>query len=262
MSAGPGDLDPDRVRAYLRTERYGRSLDVRGRTGSTNDDARAAAQAGAVDGHAVVADAQDAGRGARGRAWSSPAGTDLYLSVVARAPLPPDRIAGLTLAVGLGVVEAVDAALGRRDARLKWPNDVQLGGRKVAGILVEATSRGDRLDALVVGVGLNVNRRAFPAELREVATSLALHAGADLDRADVLAQALLGIENAVRGVVAAGGRPPVEAVTARLAYLDAEVDIDGTEGTLIGLAPSGAARLRGAAGQILEVTAGTLRPRA
>jgi BirA family biotin operon repressor/biotin-[acetyl-CoA-carboxylase] ligase len=260
MSA-PAELAPERVQALLRTLRYGRSLRVLPETDSTNDDARAEAERGAVDGHVVLADAQRRGRGSHGRSWASPVGTDLYLSIVARPELPLAQLAPLTLAVGLGVAEAVDTVL--RDsttatARVKWPNDVWLGDKKCAGILVEARSTHERVE-LVIGVGLNVNRLGFPDELAASATSLRASRvdHEPLDRAGVLAALLFQIELRVDAFVREGGEPLSRALEPRLALVGTRVRCDGKEGTLVGVAPSGALRLATEAG-LVELISGRI----
>lgn len=265
------ELSARQIAAQLSTERYGRSLDVRAETGSTNDDARAAADAGAASGHVVVADAQRRGRGSHGRSWSSPAGTDLYLSIVERAQLPPHAIPVLTLAVGLGVSRAVETLAPGREVRVKWPNDVWLDGRKCAGILVESSSTGARIDAFVIGIGLGVNRTEWPPELARTATSLrAARALGEarpnwdeppLDRAAVLARVLLEVEAAVTTLVTLGPAPTVAALGARLALVGQSVRVGDEAGVLLGLAESGALRLRTERGAVREVIAGTLRPR-
>jgi BirA family transcriptional regulator, biotin operon repressor / biotin---[acetyl-CoA-carboxylase] ligase len=163
------------------------------RCASTNQEASAWAQAGAPDGASVVADCQTAGRGRLGRAWCSPAGVNLYCSQVARLPAAALRL--LPLVGGLGALAAVDACLpgGPRPA-LKWPNDVRVEGRKVAGVLCEWVPGAP--PAGVVGVGLNVNMlpEQFPADLRRPATSLAILAGAPLDRGRCLARLLAALD--------------------------------------------------------------------
>lgn len=139
---------------------------------STNDVALAQARAGCPHGTVVIADAQTAGRGRLGRVWASPAGRHLYLSAVIRLDprtRPPLERAALTLAVGVGVVDAVRAA-GARAAGLKWPNDVLVDGRKLAGVLCEASG-----DAIVVGIGVNLagGADALPPELADRAIALA-----------------------------------------------------------------------------------------
>lgn len=253
-----GDLDPARVASGLESERYGRSLDVRAETGSTNDDARAALEAGAPDGHVVVADRQSAGRGARGRRWHSPPGTDLYLSIVARVPLEPSRLPPLTLAVGLGVARTV-TTLGASGVALKWPNDIWIDRRKCGGVLVEASTRGAALDGVVIGIGVDVNRERFEEEIAPIATSLRRATGRPLDRALVLARLLAEVEREVDRLVRFGPGPTVREVDARLALRGERVACDEVEGVLVGLAPSGALRLRTERG-MRELVAGTLRP--
>ncbi|UJR81196.1 biotin--[acetyl-CoA-carboxylase] ligase [Sandaracinus amylolyticus] len=259
------DLDPERIRSLLTTRAYGRSLDVRESTASTNDDAREAARAGAARGHVVVADAQSRGRGAHGRVWSSPSGTDLYLSIVERVTLSPERVAPLTLAVGLGVADAVRALAPALEPRVKWPNDVWIGRRKTAGVLVEASSIGARMDAIVIGVGLGVNRLAWHEELASSATSV-LHASreldavcAELDRASALATLLGAIEAWVDRFVAEGPAPVVRALEERLALRGERVRCDDVEGVLVGVESSGALRLETSSGP-RSMISGTLRP--
>lgn len=259
------DLSRDRVLAALRTRALGRSLEVRDETASTNDDARAAAAAGAPRGHVIVADSQTRGRGARGRTWSSPRGVDLYLSIVERVALEPARVAPLTLAVGLGVADAACALVPGIEPRVKWPNDVWVEGRKTAGILVEASSTGGRVESLVIGIGLGVNRVELEPELAGSATSLRLEArrrdaaAGALDRSIALAMLLDHVERWVDRFVAEGAPPIVRAVEERLALRGERVRVDDLDGVLVGLAPSGAVRLRTASGE-REAIAGTLRP--
>jgi len=139
-----------------------------GSVASTMDEARSRARAGAPDGTVVVAEEQTGGRGTHGRSWFGPRG-GLYVSLVLRG-LGDMRL--LSLALGNAVADALEVA--GVEPQLKWVNDVLVGGRKVAGILVEAESVGDRLDFAVAGIGVNVNGHAadFPAEVRDVATTV------------------------------------------------------------------------------------------
>ncbi len=241
------DLSEARVHTLSRALRYGRSLELVARTASTNDDARRQAQAGALDGHCIVADTQDAGRGSRGRPWLSPPGSDLYVSIVARVPVELSQLAPLTLAVGLAVADTVDETLGSARARVKWPNDVWVDERKIAGILIEGLSTAQGLESLVIGIGLNVNRTGFPDGLDTPATSLALSSGAaggHADRSEVLARLLFAVELWVDRFVALGVDPVVEALEARLALRGERVRVDTAVGTVEGIARSGALRLR------------------
>lgn len=254
------ELSAAHISAELRTARYGRSLRVLPLTDSTNDDAWRDAAAGAGDGHVVVADAQRSGRGSHGRQWTSPAGTDLYVSILAQPQLAPAQLPTLTLAVGLGVAEAAEQLLADSAVRaeVKWPNDVWLGGKKCAGILVEARSS---LAPVVIGVGLNVNRLEFPPELTGAACSLRLARANQqpLDRNATLAQLLLAIERAVDRLVADGPEALVLELAGRLALRGTRVRCAEREGTLVGIAPSGALRLATDHG-VVELLAGRIEP--
>ena len=232
------------MRLRLRTTCYGRSLDLRERTLSTNDDARNAADAGAARGHVVVADEQTQGRGSRGRHWLSPPGKDLYLSIVERLDQPTALLPPLTLAVGLGVAQAVERLVGpNHRGRLKWPNDVWIGERKCAGVLVETASTGPDHGPIIIGIGLNVNRRDFPPELARGATSLAMVRGDEVERALALATVLEQVERTVERFMSEGPAAVAALVNERLAWRGELVRCEGIEGTLIGVAPSGALRL-------------------
>jgi BirA family biotin operon repressor/biotin-[acetyl-CoA-carboxylase] ligase len=153
-----------------------RWLDV---TGSTNTDVLAMAAAGAPEWTVLVAGHQTEGRGRLGRSWVAPPGTSLIVSVLLRPRLDPSTAPMLTLAAGLALAEACRSATGL-DIGCKWPNDLVVGDRKLAGILAEASVEGGRLDHVVVGAGLNVSQRreVFPAELQGSATSVAVEGGA------------------------------------------------------------------------------------
>lgn len=160
-------------------------LDV---TASTNGLALEALEEGASSGTVFVADHQSAGRGRREaggdrRQWFSPAGKNLYFSVVARPDVRVERSAAITLAVGVELVELLRESTGV-DVGLKWPNDLYVGGRKLAGILTEGVSGPRGLEGVAIGVGLNVNVgvREFPDELRGTATSLLEESGRRFDR--------------------------------------------------------------------------------
>jgi len=166
---------------------------------STNDRLQTLADEGAGEGTLVVAGRQEQGRGRRGRAWSSPAG-GLYLSLLLRPDDAMLRRLPVTLLGGLAAAEAIEAACGLRP-ELKWPNDVMLGGRKVAGILGELARDGAG-QRLVLGVGMNVTTREgdLPTELHEVATSLAIEQGAGGPLTEAPAEEAL--ETVLRGFLA------------------------------------------------------------
>lgn len=164
---------------------------------STNREAARWARDGAASGSVVVADQQTAGRGRRDRTWFSPRGEGLFFSVILEPGGPPDSL-GVT---GLAAAVALHATLTAKgvEASVKWPNDIIIGGRKVAGILSEATSLPDGRTPVVVGVGVNVGMSNFPAELGQVATSLLIATSELFDREDLLQSILSELDRAMVG---------------------------------------------------------------
>ena len=144
-------------------------------TGSTNDDAKKLAREGAADGTVVMADAQSAGKGRRGRTWQSSAGSNLYFSMMLKPEFAPDKASMLTLVMALSVVQALNKETAASfDYKIKWPNDIVVNGRKLCGILTEMTMEGSAIESVVIGVGINVRQEHFDAEISDCATSLFL----------------------------------------------------------------------------------------
>jgi BirA family biotin operon repressor/biotin-[acetyl-CoA-carboxylase] ligase len=166
------DLTEDIVARNLRGS-FGRPVKVFDEIGSTNTEVMAWAEDGAPEGALAVTDHQTAGRGRSGRAWWSAPGTALQFSLLVRPRRPLDVMGLLTTAVGLACAEGVEIAAGVR-AELKWPNDVTVGGKKLAGILVESRVSGATLDYAVIGIGLNVRpgSAGMPTELATRVTSV------------------------------------------------------------------------------------------
>lgn len=254
------DLIALRIEPRLNTLRYGRSLRCLEQTGSTNDEARRDAASGAAAGHVVLADMQTSGRGSGGRVWSSPRGQDLFVSIVDRPALSLPELPPLTLAVGLGVAEALDTLLETHGAcQVKWPNDVWVRGKKCAGILVETSAAGVSVDSVVIGIGVNVNRLEFDSELREIATSLrmARPTHEPFDRAEALARLLDAVERQVDHFTAEGPAAIVNALEPRLAMIGQAARCGDVEGVVAGVSPTGALRMRTERG-LVEVHAGRL----
>jgi BirA family transcriptional regulator, biotin operon repressor / biotin---[acetyl-CoA-carboxylase] ligase len=192
----------------------GRPMVLLAETSSTNDLAATAAREGAPHGATWVAEQQTRGRGRRGHSWFSPAGEGLLFSVLLRVPCAPARIPPIALVAGLAVRDAVAAASGasvavdsRQRIEIKWPNDVLVGGRKLAGVLVEAVTMGSRVEAVVVGIGINVHTRAFPDEIAGIAASVALVSSPSSpppDRASLLVDVLSALDRDVHVVVGRG----------------------------------------------------------
>lgn len=264
MTAAATSFDAKRCGALLGTRYIGRSLTALAETGSTMDDARAAADEGADDGHVVLADHQTSGRGSHGRGWSSPPGSDLYFSVVLRPALELSDLPPLTLAVGLAVANTLADTLAvstsEASVRIKWPNDVFVNGKKCAGVLVETRSGGLEPNAVIVGVGLNVNRSSFDPELAAESTSLTQVASTLFDREALLARLLAALEHEVTRFVDAGPAAIVRDVEARLLHRGERVDVDGRTGTLLGVDPDGALRVEDSDGVVRRLLSGRVRP--
>ena len=175
--------------------------------GSTNDEAARLARAGALHGTIVIAESQRSGRGRDGRAWQSPRGLGLYMSAIVRPPLPLAMVPPMTLAIGVGLCDAVRTF--GADARLKWPNDVLVNGKKLAGVLVEAQSQGTRLEAVIVGIGVNLGGE-LPDDVASTAITLEQAAGEPVDREQFVQRLLEHVEHwidryAASGLAAIGG---------------------------------------------------------
>jgi BirA family biotin operon repressor/biotin-[acetyl-CoA-carboxylase] ligase len=208
---------------------------------STQRYAAGLADSGAVDGTVVTAEAQTAGRGRRGRVWRDAPGASVLMSVILRTTLPPARLPTLSLAAGVAVAESLGAVAGI-DARLKWPNDVLVHGRKIAGVLLERHG-----EAVILGIGINVTRDAVPAELAAQATSIEAE-GARADR-DAIVAAVAEAAARWRTRLETDGFDPVRARwTALAAMLGGRVTADGVAGTALGLDEDGALLIETASG--------------
>ena len=179
-------------------------MTVLGSTTSTNDDAKRAAKHGAPHGATWVAEEQTAGRGRQGRAWWSAPGESLLFTVLLRRGLVVSRLPQVALVGGLAVLEALQRAAPNANVKIKWPNDVVVDEKKVAGVLVEAMTTGSSVDALVVGFGINVHTRSFPEELAARATSIALLSEQPPHRGNVLADVLMSLDSDLPLVAARG----------------------------------------------------------
>jgi len=243
------------------------------RTGSTNEDAARWAESDAPDLALVVADEQTAGRGRLGRAWHTPPGAALAFSLILKDPpdtLPPNVTTRMTALGALAACEALENRYGLT-AEIKWPNDVLLGRRKVAGVLAEALWQGDTLQAVILGIGMNVTASAVPeqAALAFPAGFVEAFTGHPVDRLELL-EAILAQVLAWRPQLASPAF--LEAWQARLAFLsewvsvlfaDREPDSAGREmaARITGLRPDGALLVRDRSGQEHALNSGEVRLR-
>jgi BirA family biotin operon repressor/biotin-[acetyl-CoA-carboxylase] ligase len=185
----PSDLLlPAEIRDGLKTAAFGRErIDYFAQTDSTNVRARAIAAEGAPEGTVVVAEEQLQGKGRRGRAWYSPAGEGICVSVILRPRVQPYEAPQLVLMTAVAAAETL-LAHAAVPVAIKWPNDILVGGKKIAGILTEMSVDMDRIDYIIIGLGLNVNTPAagLPPEIAGIATSLCAETGRVFSRAELL----------------------------------------------------------------------------
>jgi len=256
MSIGAGfdvtRFDSERIR---RGVKLGEMTQWLASTESTNDDALAAAKAGAPHGALFGAETQTAGRGRRGNAWFSAPAEGLWFSLLLRPRFGPELSPFLPLCAGLAV-RAACASLIAQPLGVKWPNDLLAGRRKLAGILVESQLQGSSLASAVIGVGVNVAQREFPEPVAALATSLALLGAEALRRERLLAGILHELEARLR-LLEAGN---TDAITQELAAHDAlaghRIRIDAQQGVARGIDAAGRLLLELADGSVWPCSSG------
>ena len=193
LVARPDKLYGPEMESYLQPDGFCKRIESHDQIDSTNIRAKRLAEEGEPEGTLVVADRQTAGRGRRGRGWLADSGVGIWMSLILRPKLEPTRLSGITLIAALAVNRAIRDVSGA-ETRIKWPNDIVLGGKKLCGILTEVSSEMNYTHYAVTGIGINVNTAQFPAEMQEIATSLYLETGCRTDRT-----ALIGRFAAVYG---------------------------------------------------------------
>ena len=278
MTLGASSFEPlggERIARALTTRWLGRLCLYLPACASTNDVAGERGRAGAAEGLVVITDTQTGGRGRLGRSWHATPGANLTFSILLRPARPPHEVPPLTLLAGAAVAAAIETL--DLNPRLKWPNDVQVVRAcrplrvsaydqedpplKVAGVLTEMASEGDRVGHVVVGIGLNVNEVALPAELAGRATSMAIATGRRFDRVEVLDRVLSAFENAYDLFRDEGPQAAVSwwdrygATGARHRVRIGNLDV---EGTVLGLDPDGALRIADDDGRVHRVVSGEL----
>jgi BirA family transcriptional regulator, biotin operon repressor / biotin---[acetyl-CoA-carboxylase] ligase len=265
LRSAPDNLLPAEIMAELDTALIGREILFLDETDSTNLRAHEQGEAGGRDGLVIIADRQTAGKGRLGRQWQSPPAVNFYASVLLRPTFLPRQAPQLTFLSAVATVRAVQEVAGL-PARVKWPNDVLVGGRKIAGLLNEMSAETERINYVILGIGVNLNMRAeqFPEELRYPATSVLLETGAPVSR-NTFGRALLRHLDSLYTLYLAEGFLPLR--RAWEAHFDlvgrpVEVDFRGTvlQGLVNGIDEEGALLLQRSGGQVEKVLAGDVRP--
>lgn len=244
----PDLLTPSLVRPELGEGAIGHRIVHYFRADSTNTIALRLASEGADHGTVVVAEEQTAGRGRLGRVWYSEKSSGIYVSVLLRPPLAPAAAPAITLMAGLAAQAAIERSTGLV-TDIRWPNDLLLKGKKLCGILTEMSAEVDRLHAVVIGIGINVNHHQIPEELRPIATSLRLETGKVQSRVQVLAALLKELEHHYQVLLQQGTTAIVSRWTAVSSYARGKRIVVRTSAgefraTTAGLEPTGALRIR------------------
>lgn len=194
LVSSPDSIMEAELNSRMQTAWAGRKVKYLETVDSTNNYAKKMAEDGAVHGTLVVADYQAGGKGRRGRTWVTPHGSAVAMSIVLRPDLPPSRASMLTLVAGMAVASGIREVTGL-DAKIKWPNDVVVNGKKTTGILTELSAEMDAINYVVIGIGINTNVAEFPEELKATATSLHFEAGHPVSRAEIICACMKAFED-------------------------------------------------------------------
>ena len=179
----PDIISADHLNSLLATKYIARSVKYFPETDSTNEAAKR--DSASPDGSLYIAEIQTAGKGRLGRGWESPKGSGVWMSLLLKPDIAPQDISEITLIAGIAVCRAVG-----HGAKIKWPNDIVIGTRKICGILTEMSAEIERVNHIVCGIGINVNTPSFPPELRDKATSLLIETGERTSRAELIARVM------------------------------------------------------------------------
>ncbi len=254
------DFNVDELRSFFFRRTIGRRIEYHEEVESTNTEALHLAQQGAPEGTVVIADAQSAGRGRLKRNWESPPSMNLYLSAILRPDVPAQSASLIPLVVGVAVADVVSQYCPGQ-VRLKWPNDVLVGGKKICGILAEMRTRADRVAFVIAGIGvtLNMKKLHLPRELRETATSLQMETKREIDRLDFAVRLLETLERWYR-IYLNGGQEHIRQSWLKYAdivgrKIEVVYQSDIQRGTVIGLDEQGALLLQSDGG-VRQVLAG------
>lgn len=222
LIASPDNLHAAALSQLVSSSRIWKKVVFLQETVSTNATAFRMAEDGAAEGTIIIAEQQTGGKGRLGRTWASPAGVNLYCSIILRPPIQPAAAPQLTFLSVIAVARAVEK-LTPLKTRIKWPNDLLINGKKVAGLLNEMSAETDKVNFVILGIGVNLNMAAgqFPEELRHPATSLFLEAGGKIDRSE-FARVLLEELDSLYTVFLEAGYAP-----ARREWLERS-NLDGT----------------------------------
>jgi BirA family biotin operon repressor/biotin-[acetyl-CoA-carboxylase] ligase len=262
----PDLLSPSEIKPFLTTKWMGKTIHYFPSIDSTNSKAYQLALEGAEEGEVVIAESQVKGRGRLGRYWFSPPYLNLYLSAILRPKIPPHRASLITLTAAVATADAIQKYSGLLPL-IKWPNDILLGDRKVAGLLNEIHSETDRIHFVILGIGVNLNMsgKMFSEEIRGAATSLKREMGETISRKVFLCSLLEELEGWYAIFLKEGGAPVLEAWREKAKIKGKRVKVTSFGETLSGVAVDvdldGALILKAKNGEQKRIVAGDVEYR-
>ncbi len=236
LQTTPDTLISSEVTAELGTEVVGKEIVFLAETDSTNTQARQLAEDGAAEGTVVIADLQSQGKGRMGRFWVSPSGVNLYLSIILRPRIQLRHATQMTFLTAVAVAEAIEET-GNFLPQLKWPNDVLLNGKKVAGLLNELNAETEQIHFMILGIGVNLNmpREQFPTNLRTPATSLLVEGGKKVSRLEFTRLLLQKVDTLYSLYLANGFVPVISRWEERCHMIGRKVEVDYQHSTVTGV---------------------------
>ena len=258
---GVKQVTAQEIRTGLKTAWAGRQIICLDSVDSTNHYARGIAAQGAAHGTLVTAAVQTAGRGRRGRSWISPQGDGIFMTLIVRPDVPPSQIASLSLLTALAAARAIRRETGL-EAKIKWPNDIVVSGRKVCGMLLEMDADAQRVHSVAAGIGINVHQQAFDEEIAHTASSLDLLSGKRQSRAAIVRAFLEEFEKAYEqespGEIMRAYRAHSATIAQRVQVIAPDRTFTGTAGDIT---DSGSLLVTDEGGEVHEVLAGDVSVR-
>lgn len=265
LSTRPDVLLPAVIKAGLETALIAKNIEWHAELDSTNVRAHVLAEQGAPEGSVVVAECQTSGRGRMGRSWSSPPGVNVYTSVILRPALALSAATQLTFLAAVAVARAIEKVCGVR-VSVKWPNDILLNGKKIAGLLNELNAETEGIHYVVLGIGVNLNmvEAQFPPDLRYPATSILLETGQLVDRVVFIRTLFTEIDSLYALLLERGFAPVRLAWEALFDLVGSAVNVDdgsgGVRGIVVGIAADGALLLDTGSAHPRTIYSGDVRP--
>lgn len=235
MEACPDVMNETEIQSILPKDTMFTNICYYDSVGSTNDEIKMMAEQQAPEGTVVIADRQTAGKGRRGRQWTSVSGENIYMSFLLRPSFEPEKASMVTLVCAMAVREAIEKQ--GLSPVIKWPNDIILNGKKTCGILTEMSTQMECINYIVPGIGVNVHQTEFPDEIRNVATSLSLEKQGMYRRGQIAADILVAFEKYYGLFTQTGDLSLLkDAYHKYLANMDREIRLLDTNGTRTGIA--------------------------